>query len=118
MRSASKAGAPRSQDWQTAEGPNREVRRRQRQEAAVRAAAAAAAARDRKASEEAMRAALHGNERFGQGPDAQGDGDEDEEAVDWRARFDSGLLSTKQMKTAEAIRSKEFKIQVIRSPIV
>jgi hypothetical protein len=100
------------QEWLAPEGPSREELRRRQQEAAVRATAAATAVRDRKASMEAMRAALRGNMQLGMAPDAVDDADEDEVDVDWRPRYDSGLLSTKQMKTAEAIRSKEYKMQV------
>ena len=40
--------------------------------------------------------------------EAQGSDDD----VDWRPRFEAGLLSAKQSKLAEAIRSREYKIQV------
>jgi hypothetical protein len=105
------------QEWLAPEGLNAAGRKRQRQEAAVAAAAAKAAAQDRKASEEAMQSALQGDMTWGMGPDAEAE-DDAAETIDWRPRYDAGLLNPKQTKTAEAIRSKEYKMQVHpRAPV-
>ena len=74
----------------------------------MRAAAATTAEEGRKASAAAMREALRG----AAADDADVADDELEDDIDWRPRFEGGLLTAKQMKTAEAIRSKEFKMQV------
>ena len=94
------------------EGPSREQRRRQRREHAQRAQLVAAVAQDRAAAEAAMQQALHGEARWGMGVDAEVEGgDEEGGDIEWRPRFEAGLLTPKQMKTAEAIRSKEYKLQ-------
>jgi hypothetical protein len=99
------------QEWLGPEGLNAAGRKRQRQEAAVAAAAVKAAARDRKASEAAMRAALQGDMTWGLGPDAEAE-EGPQETIEWGPRYEAGLLNAKQMKTAETIRSKEYKMQV------
>ena len=116
------------QEWQAPEGPSREERRRRKREAAARAHVAAAAAQDRKAAEAAMQEALHGEARWGMGLDdadamaGGGNGDEDDEEVDWRPRYDAGLLTQKQMKIADNIRAKEYKMQArcrgLRRPLL
>lgn len=98
----------RLQAWQLPEGPNREQRRRARMEQAVLQQAAAAAARDKLVAEKTMQAALHGGlEQMSEDVDA---GSSDE--IDWRVKMEAGGLSDKQMKLAESIRSKEYKLQV------
>lgn len=75
--------------------------------------AAAAAERDRVVSERAMQAALQGRSAW------NAEAIEMEASAlqfDWRERMDNGTLSEKQMKLAESMRSKEYKLQVLPSP--
>lgn len=101
------------QTWQEPEGPSREERLRAKLERAMQMKIAADAARDRAAAEKSMRAALQGREELTMGDDDLAHDEGDGEPVDWRAKMSTGTgLTEKQMKLAEAIRSKEYKVQV------
>ena len=84
-------------------------RKRARAEQAVLEQAAAAAQRDKIVAEKTMHAALHGRLEW----DAQdADVRRSNAEVDWHEKMDKGCLSEKQLKVAESIRSKEYKLQV------
>eukprot|EP00892_Ulva_mutabilis_P010959 jgi/Ulvmu1/8235/UM041_0045.1 len=96
------------QDWQLPEGPNMYQRRQARQEQHILERIIAAAERDRAIAEKTMQAALKGRSNW----DAQvADVGGNDGAIDWRAKMESCTLSEKQMKIAECIRSKEYKVQ-------
>ncbi|KAF5836383.1 SMAD/FHA domain-containing protein [Dunaliella salina] len=73
--------------------------------------------RDLKQSAAAMEAALSSGASWGMQEDAVEEPDEDAIHVDWRAMLAANKLTEKQLKQAEKIRQKEYKIKNLQTEI-
>lgn len=84
--------------------------KRARLEKAVLERAAAAAESDKIVAAKTMHAAMLGRDDW----DFESvDVERGTTEIDWRSKMEKGTLSDKQLKIAESIRSKEYKLQVI-----